>query len=163
MDHLAVKYTPEELREIFEKMDWDKNGTISCIEFKSYLVKLKKGEDIDHSECVEAFNAIDVDGSKQINWNEFFESMMKISESANTPAMNDDELTRVFNEIDDDGNGYITPREAKKAFKKLAEKFNINRNQVDEWIKATDYDSDGKITLEEFKLGVAGTALIEDF
>ena len=53
--------------------------------------------------------------------------MMKISESANTPAMNDDELTRVFNEIDDDGNGYITPREAKKAFKKLAEKFNINR------------------------------------
>jgi len=163
MDHLAIKYTPEELREIFEKMDWDKNGTISCIEFKSYLVKLKKGEDIDHSECVEAFNAIDVDGSKQINWNEFFESMMKISESANTPAMNDDELTRVFNEIDDDGNGYITPREAKKAFKKLAEKFNINRNQVDEWIKATDYDSDGKITLEEFKLGVAGTALIEDF
>ena len=53
--------------------------------------------------------------------------MMKISESANTPAMNDDELTRVFNEIDDDGNGYITPREAKKAFKKLAEKFNISR------------------------------------
>ena len=52
---------------------------------------------------------------------------MKISESANTPAMNDDELTRVFNEIDDDGNGYITPREAKKAFKKLAEKFNISR------------------------------------
>jgi len=163
MDQLAIKYTPEELREIFEKMDWDKNGTISCIEFKSYLAKLKKGEELDHAECVEAFNAIDVDGSKQINWNEFFESMMKISESANTPAMNDDELTRVFNEIDDDGNGYITPREAKKAFKKLAEKFNINRNQVDEWIKATDYDSDGKITLEEFKLGVAGTALIEDF
>ena len=37
------------------------------------------------------------------------------------------------------------------------------QSQVDEWIKATDYDSDGKITLEEFKLGVAGTALIEDF
>ena len=55
-------------------MDWDKNGTISCIEFKSYLAKLKKGEDLDHAECVEAFNAIDVDGSKQINWNEFFVS-----------------------------------------------------------------------------------------
>ena len=55
-------------------MDWDKNGTISCIEFKSYLAKLRKGEELDHSECVEAFNAIDVDGSKQINWNEFFVS-----------------------------------------------------------------------------------------
>ena len=62
------------MQEIFEKMDWDKNGTISCIEFKSYLAKLKKGEDLDHAECVEAFNAIDVDGSKQINWNEFFVS-----------------------------------------------------------------------------------------
>jgi len=163
MEALASQYTPEELREIFEKMDWDKNGTISCIEFKSYLQKLKKGEDLDHQDVVEAFNAIDIDGSKQINWQEFFEAMMNISEQAHSPALNDDELTRVFNEIDDDGNGYITPREAKKAFKKLAEKFNISRNQVDEWIKATDYDSDGKITLEEFKLGVAGTALIEDF
>ena len=67
---------------------------------------------------------------------------MKISESANTPAMNDDELTRVFNEIDDDGNGYITPREAKKAFKKLAEKFNINDLKVGiEWVlENADYD-----------------------
>ena len=40
--------------------------------------------------------------------------------------------------------------------------FAFFQSQVDEWIKATDYDSDGKITLEEFKLGVAGTALIED-
>ena len=55
-------------------MDWDKNGTISCIEFKSYLAKLKKGEDLDHEDVVEAFNAIDVDGSKQINWSEFFVS-----------------------------------------------------------------------------------------
>ena len=55
-------------------MDWDKNGTISCIEFKSYLAKLKKGEDLDHEDVVEAFNAIDVDGSKQINWAEFYVS-----------------------------------------------------------------------------------------
>ena len=63
-------------------MDWDKNGTISCIEFKSYLAKLKKGEDLDHAECVEAFNAIDVDGSKQINWSEFFVSTFLGDESS---------------------------------------------------------------------------------
>ena len=56
-------------------MDWDKNGTISCIEFKSYLAKLKKGEELDHEDVVEAFNAIDIDGSKQINWGEFFVSI----------------------------------------------------------------------------------------
>merc|ERR1712062_843732 len=131
-------------------MDWDKNGSVSFIEFKSYLSKLKKGEDFDHSEALAAFQSIDQDGSRQVSWEEFFDAMTQVAANKNTSSMNDDELTKVFNEIDDDGNGYITPREAKRAFKK-----------VDEWIKATDYDSDGKITLEEFKLGVAGTALIE--
>ena len=55
-------------------MDWDKNGTVSCVEFKSYLAKLKKGESLDHDEVVKAFQQIDIDGSKQINWEEFFVS-----------------------------------------------------------------------------------------
>lgn len=163
MEQLAARYTPQELREIFEKMDWDKNGTVSPVEFKSYLQQLRKGEELDSDEVFKAFCQIDTDGSKQINWEEFLDAMMAVSESKQKAPINDDELTRIFNEIDDDGNGYITPREAKKAFRKLADKFNINRSQVDEWIKATDYDSDGKITLEEFKLGVAGTSLIEEF
>ena len=54
-------------------MDWDKNGTISCVEFKSYLQKMNGGNDIlDHREVVQAFNQIDQDGSKQINWEEFY-------------------------------------------------------------------------------------------
>jgi Ca2+-binding EF-hand superfamily protein len=55
-------------------MDWDKNGSISCVEFKSYLQTLKKGEDLNHDEVLKAFNQIDADGSKQINWEEFFVS-----------------------------------------------------------------------------------------
>ena len=58
---------------IFEKMDWDKNGTISCVEFKSYLQKMGGGETyIDHGEVVKAFNQIDQDGSKQVSWQEFY-------------------------------------------------------------------------------------------
>ena len=55
-------------------MDWDKNGLISAVEFKSYLQKLKKGEDLNHEEIMKAFVRIDVDGSKGINWQEFFVS-----------------------------------------------------------------------------------------
>ena len=56
-------------------MDWDKNGTISCVEFKSYLQKMNGGNDIlDHRDVVQAFNQIDQDGSKQINWEEFYVS-----------------------------------------------------------------------------------------
>ncbi len=36
------------------------------------------------------------------------------------------------------------------------------QNKIDEWIQATDFDSDGKITLEEFKLGMAGNSLVDD-
>ena len=54
-------------------MDWDKNGTISCVEFKSYLQKMNGGDSyLDHREVVKAFNQIDQDGSKQVEWPEFY-------------------------------------------------------------------------------------------
>ena len=53
-------------------MDWDKNGSVSFVEFKSYLAKLKKGEDFDHGEALAAFQSIDEDGSRQLTWEEFF-------------------------------------------------------------------------------------------
>ena len=62
------------LQAIYEQMDWDKNGSVSFVEFKSYLSKLKKGEDFDHQEALLAFKSIDSDGSKQLTWDEFFVS-----------------------------------------------------------------------------------------
>jgi Ca2+-binding EF-hand superfamily protein len=35
-------------------------------------------------------------------------------------------------------------------------------NKIDQWIEETDFDSDGKITLEEFKLGMAGNTLASE-
>lgn len=62
------------MQEIFEKMDWDKNGYITPIEFKSYLASLKKGEEMSAEEVYDAFDQIDTDGSKQIQWEEFLVS-----------------------------------------------------------------------------------------
>ena len=59
------------LQEIFEKMDWDKNGVVSAVEFKSYLSKLKKGEEMTGEEALQAFREIDTNGSKNIEWDEF--------------------------------------------------------------------------------------------
>ena len=33
------------------------------------------------------------------------------------------------------------------------------QSQIEEWIKECDFDQDGRISLEEFKLGIAGTDL----
>ena len=81
-------------------MDWDKNGEISKIEFKSYLAKyvnnkyisktfhyefkyikhtlfcdiidrLEKGENIDADAVYKAFDQMDIDRSKGLDWVEF--------------------------------------------------------------------------------------------
>ena len=52
-------------------MDWDKNGYVTPIEFKSYLSELRKGENISMDEVLKAFDVIDQDGSKQIQLDEF--------------------------------------------------------------------------------------------
>ena len=62
-------------QEIFEKMDWDKNGVVSAIEFKSYLASLKKGEEMTPEEAFNAFKEIDANGSKNIEWEEFLVSL----------------------------------------------------------------------------------------
>ncbi len=56
-------------------MDWDKNGYITPIEFKSYLSSLKKGEEMDTAEVYEAFDRLDIEGTKQIRWEEFLVSL----------------------------------------------------------------------------------------
>ena len=53
-------------------MDWDKNGYITPLEFKSYLSDLRKGENISTDEVLEAFDTMDTDGSRQIQWEEFY-------------------------------------------------------------------------------------------
>ena len=52
-------------------MDWDKNGSVSKIEFKAYLTKLRNGEELTQEELDCAFSRIDKDGSKNIQWEEF--------------------------------------------------------------------------------------------
>ncbi len=39
-------------------MDWDKNGTVSPIEFKSYLANLKKGEVLNSGKMTMEFHPI---------------------------------------------------------------------------------------------------------
>ena len=39
ISYILIKYHLIKIQKIFEQMDWDKNGEISKIEFKSYLAK----------------------------------------------------------------------------------------------------------------------------
>ena len=45
-------------------------------------------------------------------------------------------------------------------FHNYASLFLLLQYQIDEWVKECDFDQDGKISLEEFKLGIGGTSLL---
>ncbi len=131
-------------------MDWDKNGYVTPIEFKSYLAELKKGEDINPDEVYEAFEQartfpnfaidfsnyfstqnplqIDTDGSKCIHWQEFYDAMMHMTRKK--AEVSEDEITRLFREVDLDGDGYISPKEAKRAYKKLSKALKKENDKV---------------------------------
>ena len=55
-------------------MDWDRNGSISRTEFKSYLQEMKKGEEINMEEVLTAFKNMDKNKDNQISWDEFYVS-----------------------------------------------------------------------------------------
>uniref|UniRef100_A0A0K2UCS1 Calmodulinlike 5 [Canis lupus familiaris] n=2 Tax=Lepeophtheirus salmonis TaxID=72036 RepID=A0A0K2UCS1_LEPSM len=142
-------------------MDWDKDGTISLGEFKAFLKTTRNEESVNDDELKLAFSKIDIDGDHYIKWEEFSDAMIKIRSQKS--MFSEKEITSIFQEIDYNNDGYITPKEAIKAFKKLRERFAIHEWQIQEWIEKTDYDSDGKITLEEFKLSLAGKTLVDEF
>ena len=62
-------------------MDWDRNGTISRTEFKSYLQEMKKGEEINMEEVLTAFKNMDKNKDNQISWDEFYVSWCNLRNS----------------------------------------------------------------------------------
>jgi Ca2+-binding EF-hand superfamily protein len=43
-----------------------------------------------------------------------------------------------------------------------AKAFALRQDAVDKWLENADFDSDGRISIEEFKLSVAGNSLVDD-
>merc|ERR1712098_500772 len=65
-------------------------------------------------------------------------------------AIKEEEIKALFNLIDKDGSGSLTKREAKKAAKLIRDRFGID--EVDTWLSEVDYDGDGVLSYEEFKM-----------
>ncbi|PRD23599.1 UNVERIFIED_CONTAM: Eip63F-1 [Trichonephila clavipes] len=59
-----------------------------------------------------------------------------------------EDLLAAFRVFDKDGNGYITKDELKMAMDLIDE--SVTEAQLDDMLKATDIDHDGRINYEEF-------------
>eukprot|EP00798_Chlamydomonas_sp_ICE-L_P015905 gene15905-22038_t len=105
----------QEFREVFDLMDRDKGGTLSTDEVKQLMDLL--GMKVRQEELEQLISEIDVDGSGEVDFDEFLQVMARPQELPYTR----EDVTRAFRMFADpkDPNGMITPEVLEKALIKF--------------------------------------------
>lgn len=129
------------IKDMFDMMDTDKNGTISLDELRVGMQKLSAN--MTEAEVLMLMEAADVDGNGVLDYREF------IAASVHWQKMgNDEHLHKAFTYFDKNGSGYIEIEELREA---LVDDLGSNDADVlDDIIREVDTDKDGRISYEEF-------------
>uniref|UniRef100_A0A914WZC0 EF-hand domain-containing protein n=1 Tax=Plectus sambesii TaxID=2011161 RepID=A0A914WZC0_9BILA len=134
--------TLEELWQVFDKIDTDKDGKLNREEIADFLRRV--GPEPTRLYIDTVFSEIDADKSGLITRSEFFKYMTSCPPSRTIM----DELTSQFRLFDKDGDGTVTLSELESI---LQEATNLDdKAAIKVMFEATDTDNDGKITFQEF-------------
>jgi len=93
--------TEEELNEMIEEVDLDKNGEVDFEEFVTLMNRRSKETDIEE-EVLNAFKVFDKDGNGLISNTELRHIMMTLGDQ-----LTEEEIDDMIREADSDGDGYI--------------------------------------------------------
>lgn len=133
--------TAEELKQVFEKFDSNRDGKISPEEYQAILKALGK-RDLVRKEVQKIFEVADLDGDGFIDYNEFVE-MQKREGGVKTM-----DLQRAFQAFDKDNDGKITVEEVYELLRRLGERCSMKDCQ--KMVRAVDANGDGVIDSDEF-------------
>jgi calmodulin len=100
LTQMGEEITDEEAQQMIAEADLDKNGTVDFPEF----VKLMHTR--EQHEILEAFNAIDNDGSGRLSRKELKDVMKSFG-----GKLSDEELEEMFKTADADGDGQVDYQE----------------------------------------------------
>ena len=142
----ATQFSDAEIKRLkrkFKKLDLDKNGAISAIEFMA-IPELKNNPIVPR--VIELF---DRDGNGEVDFQEFIQGISQFSMLGDS----DSKLRFAFNIYDIDRDNYISNGELFLVLKMMVGN-NLKDAQlqqiVDKTILFADKDRDGKISFEEF-------------
>lgn len=96
---------------------------------------------MNENELNQLFDKLDVDGTGQIDINEFINASLEQKE-----ALTNQHFKNLFIELDEDGSGTISKKEI-KAVLGTGEGAEMI---IEQFFKEDDEDSDGELNLEEF-------------
>ncbi|XP_077991643.1 uncharacterized protein LOC144445875 [Glandiceps talaboti] len=156
---MAEQFTPTHIRKVFEKLDSDQDGYISCPEFKSALQQNGYRDD----QMEEIMKNADLDGDGKLDFNEFSIFWVNALQSTQNPKQKTKtqsatsgkiklptvkQMRKEFDCFDIDGKGYITIDDVKKKLE--YSKGSWTKEEVYKFMTDADEDCDGRITFAEF-------------
>jgi calcium-dependent protein kinase len=118
------------VRDVFHLFDRTNSGVVKQDNFIQVLV----GFGVPERDCRLAFDALDVNKNKQLDYSEFLAGMM-----TSRLQIDNELLCRTFRRFDLDGDGYIAQNELNQ--------FTCDHRQI---MNEVDANSDGRISCDEF-------------
>lgn len=146
MDASKIGLSETQIRELkaaFTMLDKNQDGRVNASEISSMLENL--GILLTDAMVDALIQQASKRGDNLISEDEFL-SWMSMQTGVKEDVMED--LLAAFRVFDKDRNGYITRDELRIAMEMIGEQ--MSETQLDDMLKATDIDNDGKINYEEF-------------
>uniref|UniRef100_A0A7S1MKU5 non-specific serine/threonine protein kinase n=1 Tax=Alexandrium catenella TaxID=2925 RepID=A0A7S1MKU5_ALECA len=134
------------LRETFQKLDKNGDGTVTLAEMKEACGAAGLGKIGDMQKL---FEEMDIDGSGEIGYTEFLAGMIDQKN-----YLQEELVWEAFRTFDRDGSGEIDIEELKTMLKESPQKLGPGYGESDvlSIFKEADRNNDGKISFEEFML-----------
>lgn len=131
------------LRDQFDAIDVDKNGSISLEEMRQALAKdVPWG--LKEPRVLEILQAIDSNTDGFVDFTEFVAAALHVHQLEEHDTQKWEQRSQAaFDKFDVDGDGYITPEELKMHAGL--------RGSIDPLLEEADIDKDGRISLHEFR------------
>ncbi|KAG0476690.1 hypothetical protein HPP92_013062 [Vanilla planifolia] len=129
------------IKQMFQMMDKDKNGTLTLEELKEGFHKI--GQPVQEPDVKMLLEAADIDGNGTLDCDEFLTVSLHLRK-----VSSEQHLPKAFNYFDKNGSGYIEIDELRAA---LGDDIGPNDQMIREIISDVDMDKDGKISYKEFE------------
>lgn len=137
----------DELEQVFQNFDVNKDGKISPSELRDVLEAL--GDHATDEEAIQMLKAVDTDGDGYIDLDNFI-SISATPIASSGDVGNSDELKAAFNMFDANKEGYITAEKLENVLSRLTDG-DHTIEECKKMIQGVDVDGDGKVNFEDFK------------
>ncbi|XP_009416780.2 probable calcium-binding protein CML14 [Musa acuminata AAA Group] len=142
----------KQLRDIFDRFDMDRDGSLTHLELAALLrsLGLKPTGDQIHALLAN----MDANGNGSVEFDELAVALAPVmTEQA---FVNQEQFLEVFRSFDRDGNGYISAAELARSMARMGQPLTFL--ELTEMMRQADTDGDGVISFEEFATVMAKSA-----